>query len=251
MHNVIFTEKPTIEVIYQDEYLVAINKPAGLLVHRSPIDNKELFFAVQETRKLLGKIVFPLHRLDKPTSGVLLFALSSDVARIMSNKFLLHDIHKEYVACVRGFTPEQTVIDYPLKRILDKIADKHKQPVQESQTALTQLTTLKQVELPFPSGRYASTRYSLVKLSPKTGRKHQLRRHLAHIRHPIIGDTSHGDNKQNRAAKEMLNVTRLLLHAQKLSFKHPVENKNISIIADYDDAFNRVLTIFNSKDMTN
>jgi tRNA pseudouridine65 synthase len=245
MRKVVFDQAPELTILYQDEYLVAINKPSGLLVHRSEIDKRETLFALQLTRDLIGQHVYPVHRLDRPTSGVLLFALSSDVARKMSELFIAGLVQKTYLAVVRGITPEQLNIDYALKEILDKKSDKNANKDKEPQSAQTSLVRLADIELPFPSGRYEQTRYSLVELKPHTGRKHQLRRHMAHIRHPIIGDTNHGDGKQNKAAREHLQLDRLALMAKELSFPHPITNKNIVITAPIDGTLTALFDLFN------
>ncbi|MGL5397069.1 MAG: pseudouridine synthase, partial [Shewanella sp.] len=184
---------PELHILYQDEHLVAIHKPAGLLVHRSYLARRERFFAMQLTRDLVGCHVFPVHRLDRPTSGVLLFAKSSEVANALCDQFADHSIEKQYLALVRGNMHESGVLDYALKVELDEVADKFANQDKAAQEAVTQYEPLLNAEIPYPSGRYASSRFALVKLSPKTGRKHQLRRHMAHLRHPIIGDTTHGD----------------------------------------------------------
>ncbi|GAA0288854.1 tRNA pseudouridine(65) synthase TruC [Psychrosphaera haliotis] len=241
MRNIIFDQTPELSILYQDEFLVAINKPSGLLVHRSEIDKRETLFALQLTRDLVGQHVFPVHRLDRPTSGVLLFALSSEVAHEINQAFIEGSIEKTYLAVVRGHTPDSLEIDYALSYIHDKFADKDRDKDLPPQEAQTLLKTLAKVELPFPSGRYESSRYSLVELTPKTGRKHQLRRHMAHIRHPIIGDTNHGDGKQNKSARANLDLTRLALHAKSLSFNHPISKQNITITAPLDDALNHLI----------
>lgn len=105
---------PTIEIIYEDDFLVAINKEAGLLVHRSWLDKGETRFALQLTRDAVGCHVFPMHRLDRPTSGVLLFAKSAAVARSLTDAFATNNVSKQYLAVVRGFMPEQGSIDYAL-----------------------------------------------------------------------------------------------------------------------------------------
>lgn len=240
MRKVVFEQAPELEVLYQDEHLVAINKPSGLLVHRSEIDKRETLFALQLTRDLIGQRVFPIHRLDRPTSGVLVFALSSEVARKMSEQLQSHAVTKTYLAMVRGYAPECIKIDYALKEILDKLSDKDANKDKEPQQAVSYLTRLATTELPFASGRYEQSRYSLVELKPKTGRKHQLRRHMAHIRHPIIGDTNHGDGKQNKAALENLNLDRLGLHAKSIEFSHPITAKTILIEAKLDSALTRI-----------
>jgi len=240
MRKIVFEEAPELNVLYQDEYLVAIDKPSGLLVHRSEIDKRETLFAIQLTRDLIGQHVFPVHRLDRPTSGVLLFALSSEIAREMSLLFQAGKVNKTYNAIVRGFTQDAIHIDYALKEILDKKSDKMADKDKPPQSAITDLTKLATVQLPFASGRYESSRYSLVELKPHTGRKHQLRRHMAHIRHPIIGDTNHGDGKQNKAARENLNLDRLALVAKSLTFPHPVTKKQIVINASLDESLKEI-----------
>lgn len=240
MRKIVFTEPPLIDILYQDEFLVVINKPSGLLVHRSEIDRHETLFAIQLTRDLIGQHVYPIHRLDRPTSGVLIFALSSEVAKIMCQKIIDKGITKTYQAIVRGFCPELLTVDYPLKEILDKKSDKMKVKEPEAQEAISTLKRLAVSEMPFATGRYDKTRYSLVELSPITGRKHQLRRHMAHIRHPIIGDTTHGDNKQNKSALSHLALDRLALTATSVTFDHPISHQAITINAPLDITMSNV-----------
>ncbi|MDY6974951.1 MAG: tRNA pseudouridine(65) synthase TruC [Pseudomonadota bacterium] len=216
-------------VLYQDEHIIAINKPPGLLVHRSPIDKHETVFAVQTLRDQIGKHVFPAHRLDRPTSGVLVFSFSSEIAAKLGQQLMDKQVVKVYHALVRGFVNHTGFIDYALKYRYDKIADKHKRPQQAPQPASTMYESLAKFEVPEPVGRYQSARYSLVKLSPSTGRKHQLRRHMVHIRHPIIGDTTHGDGKQNKFAKQHFNFNNLALSCTHMGFSHPVSGKWITI----------------------
>ncbi|GAB5382047.1 MAG: tRNA pseudouridine(65) synthase TruC [Aliiglaciecola sp.] len=223
-----------LEVIYQDEHVVAIHKPAGLLVHRSLIDKRETVFAMQMLRDQINQHVFPVHRLDRPTSGVLLFALSSDVARMLTEQLTLKHVSKTYYAIVRGYSPEQGQIDYALKEKLDKIADKKARQDKAPQDALTDFQTLQSFELPFPVGRYQSARYSLVKLMPKTGRKHQLRRHMAHIRHPIVGDTTHGDGKQNQFVRLQYNFEGMALTCFEMALMHPVEKNPLILRSHFD-----------------
>lgn len=233
-----------LEILYQDEHLVAVNKPSGLLVHKSPIDKRETEFALQLVRDQIGLYVYPIHRLDKPTSGVLLFALSSEMARLMSEMFKTHLIQKEYIAVVRGYTQEEALIDYELKVLLDKKADKDRSDNKEPQEAQTYYKRLSTVELPYAVGRYPMGRYSLVRLLPKTGRKHQLRRHMKHILHPIVGDTKYGRNEHNNLFREKLDTHRLLLHADKISFIHPLTNRTLVIEAGVDEVFERILRLF-------
>lgn len=216
-------------VLYQDEHIIAINKPPGLLVHRSPIDRHETVFAVQTLRDQIGRHVFPAHRLDRPTSGVLVFSFSSEIAAKLGQQMMDKQVVKTYHAVVRGYVHHTGFIDYALKYRYDKIADKHKRPQQAPQPASTMYQSVAKFDVPAPVGKYQSARYSLVKLSPSTGRKHQLRRHMVHLRHPIIGDTTHGDGKQNKFAKQHFNFNNLALSCTQMGFSHPVSGKWITI----------------------
>jgi len=226
-----------LEILYRDKYLIAINKPTALLVHKSMIDAKEIYFAMKILRDQIGQWVYPLHRLDKPTSGVLLFALSSEVARIMSVQFSEHTIEKKYVEIVRGYIEENGFIDYALSVKLDKIADKKASKEKEAEEAQTEFKRLSTVELPIAVGKYKTARYSLVMLSPKTGRKHQLRRHMKHLSHHILGDTKYGRGEHNKMLREHYSCNRLMLHAIELCFNHPVTNEKIRVKADFDKSW--------------
>ncbi|HHH18912.1 MAG TPA: tRNA pseudouridine(65) synthase TruC [Campylobacterales bacterium] len=235
-----------LEILYQDEVLVAINKPSGLLVHKSPIDKRETRFALQMVRDQIGQYVYPIHRLDKPTSGVLLFALSKEVAKAISEQFLTNTIQKEYVAVVRGYIPEEGTINYDLKVILDAKADKDRSDNKLPQQAVTRYQRVATVELPYSVSRYPVARYSLVRLTPKTGRKHQLRRHMKHLLHPIVGDTKYGRGEHNRLFRATFDSHRLLLHASRLSFTHPVTGESMVIEAGLDEVFQKVVKLFPS-----
>jgi tRNA pseudouridine65 synthase len=221
-----------LEIIFQDEYLVAINKPHGLLVHRSKIAIDADEFAVQMLRDQINQPVFPVHRLDRKTSGILLFALNSEMNSIMQQQFMNREVSKKYLAFVRGFMESEGTIDYPLKKESGT-----------EQDAITHFKSLKLGELPFPSGKFNSSRYSLIELNPETGRMHQIRRHLAHVFHPIIGDRPHGCNKQNKLFLERLDMNVMLLHASELTFVHPVSNENIELKAPLFSEFERVLNL--------
>ena len=220
-----------LKILYQDGHLVAIDKPSGLLVHRTALARKEKWFAMQMLRDQLGQHVYPIHRLDRPTSGILVFALSSDCARRMGEQLSNHDVEKCYLALVRGWIQKAGILDYPLKEELDRTTDKMASQDKEPQQALTHYHPKMNIELPVAAGRYSSARYSWMVLKPKTGRKHQLRRHMAHLRHPIIGDTTHGDGRQNRAFASYSGVARLMLHACSMAFTHPYSENRISIDA--------------------
>lgn len=239
------SDKPVLNILYQDEYLVAVDKPAGLFVHRSFLDRHEKYFALQLVRDQVGKYVYPLHRLDRPTSGVLLFALDENTARIMNEQFDDRAISKTYYALVRGFLDGEGEIDHPLKPKLDKIGDKYASEDKAPQAALTHYQTIGQGIIDKPLGRYQTVRYSLVKLFPKTGRRHQIRRHLAHLRCPIIGDINYGDNKQNPFFHQEFGFKRLMLFAQSLTFNHPVTSERIEISASFDEQWKTVFTRLN------
>lgn len=233
-----------LEIVYQDDYFVAINKPAGMLVHRSWLDKHETVFAMQTLRDQLGRHVFPLHRLDRPTSGVLIFGFSSEVARDVMPLFASHTMTKTYHAVVRGWVAEEGILDYPLKEELDKITDKKAHQDKEAQEAVTEYRPLAQVEVPHSTGRFPTTRYGMVELKPKTGRKHQLRRHMAHLRHPIVGDTCHGEGRHNRLYREQYDVHRLLLHCSEMRFVHPYTQAETVIRAGFDETWLRLFTEF-------
>jgi len=182
----------------------------------------------------LQQTVYPAHRLDRKTGGVLLFSLNKEMDQLLQKAFQEREISKKYWAILRGFAPESAEIDYALRK--------------ENGTLQDAVTTFKQIataELPVPMGKFPSARYSLVEANPITGRMHQLRKHFAHIFHPIIGDRPHGCNKQNKFWKETYHMDTMLLHAAELSFKHPKTAANICIRAAVQEEFVRVMSILN------
>lgn len=221
----------TLRILYQDDHLVAVDKPAGLLVHRTRIADADAA-ALQQVRDLLGRRVNPVHRLDRPTSGVLLFAFDAGTTRTLQAMFDTGQARKRYLAVVRGFAPEQGLIDHPLRQA------RHK-PERAAQTRYRRLLT---AEAGFPAGPYATARYSLLEAQPLTGRLHQIRRHFKHLRHPIIGDTTHGDGKQNRAFREHVGVHQLMLMARSLALPHPVHGEPVNIRAPLPPAFEAACT---------
>ncbi|MDT0593690.1 tRNA pseudouridine(65) synthase TruC [Glaciecola petra] len=232
-----------LKIIYQDDDIVAVHKPSGMLVHKSKIDRHETVFLLQVLRDQIGQYVYPIHRLDKPTSGIILFGLNPKIAKALSQAFVSKQIEKSYIAVVRGFVNDQ-IIDYPLKEVLDKMTDAKAQKDKAAQDAITSLETLAYLEFDSPLGKHQTARFSLVKLLPKTGRKHQLRRHMAHIRHPIIGDTTHGDGKQNRYAIQHLQIKRLALVAKDIKFKHPNSDTLLNLATNLDEDLRFVLSLF-------
>lgn len=228
-----------LEIVYQDEQLVAINKAPGLLVHRTNIAKDASEFALQLLRGQLGIHVYPCHRLDRKTSGVLLFALDETTNRIMQKKFSEGSVQKKYLAIVRGFTPENDLIDYPLRRE-DGV----------SRQANTKFQTLAHTKLDIPFSGQSTSRYSLVEIEPLTGRMHQIRKHFAHIFHPIIGDRPFGCNKQNKLFKEKWNMITMMLHAYSVLFDHPVNEEKILITALPSKEFLRTYKILNFNSRT-
>jgi tRNA pseudouridine65 synthase len=223
-----------LEILYQDEHIVAINKPHGLLVHQSPIARDAEEFALQLLRDQLGQNVWPAHRLDRKTGGVLLFSLDQETNKLLQAKFRDNEIDKKYLAVVRGFFPGELTIDYPLRKENGVL-----------QEAFTHIQLISKTEVDFQIGTHSTSRYSLVLAKPQTGRMHQIRKHLAHVMHPIIGDRPHGCNKQNRHFKHELKMDTMLLHAQSLAFKHPHTQENLIITASLQTEFLRMLTELN------
>ena len=222
-------------VLYKDEHLVAVDKPADIFVHPTNLDRSDRNSVTASLREQLGEIVYPLHRLYRPTSGCLLFGRHKECVRKMSYLFTQRAVQKVYLAIVRGYMETTGVIDYDLRR-------KNRR---ETQRAITHWNVRQLGELDRAIPPHNTARYSLVELHPLTGRWHQLRRHCAHVRHPIIGDTSHGDARHNRVFRELLGERRLLLHAAHLRFQHPFSDDTCSLTSPVPDAFNRVSNLFN------
>jgi tRNA pseudouridine65 synthase len=229
-------------LLYQDDHLVAIDKPPGLLVHRSDIDRHETRFAVQLLRDQLGQRVTPVHRLDKGTSGVLLFAFEPAIVKALARQFETGAVEKTYLAVVRGWTPEAGTIDHPLARKYDDYG--RQLPNAEAQPAVTHYRRLATVELPVAVDRYPTSRYALLALKPETGRQHQLRRHLKHIGHPIIGDATHGKGIHNRYFQQAFGCQRLLLACIGLRFTHPVSGINVGVRGTAGSQFEALMARF-------
>lgn len=219
--------RETLPILFQDEWLIAVHKPAGLLVHRTDLDRHETRFALQILRDQIGQPVWPVHRLDKGTSGVLLFALEKDTGRAMSGLFEAGQVAKRYLAVVRGHPDDAGEIDHPLAPMADEHAGiAASRPAQPAMTRYRRLAT---AELPYQVDRYPTSRYALVELTPLTGRWHQLRRHMKHIAHPIIGDATHGKGRHNRLFMELFGCRRLLLAAVELGFRHPLTGQTVAL----------------------
>lgn len=227
----------SLEILHRDDDFVAIYKPAGLLVHRTSIDAGETRFCVQILRDQIGREVTPCHRLDKPASGALLFALNRPALKRAQAAFAAARTLKRYLAIVRGWIQEEGQIDYSLRYETDGYNGGGKGKIQHAKTNFRRLA---KTELPFAVGKYPGSRYSLVELTPQTGRKHQLRRHLAHLRHPIVGDTRHGDGAHNRFFREHFACHRLLLVATELRFPEDSDMGGLHIRTLPDTDFRRV-----------
>jgi len=204
------------------------------LVHRSNIAADADEFAIQLLRNQIGQKVNPVHRIDRKTGGILLFALDKATEIAMQQQFMENQVKKKYWAIVRGHTPDKEDIDYPLRKENGTLQD-----------AFTTYSTLQRAEINVPFGGHNTSRYSLLEVIPATGRMHQIRKHLSHIFHPIIGDRTHGCNKQNKLFKEKWEMTTMLLHASFLSFKHPVTGGVINIEAPLQNEFVRVMNLMN------
>ena len=217
-----------LSILYRDDHLVVIDKPPGLLVHRTGLDAGETRFAVQLLRDQIGQPVWPAHRLDKGTSGVLLFALDATTASALGKTFESGEgIQKTYQAMVRGWPADEGLIDHPLRRMPDDMRSQR----EEVQDAQTRFRTLERFELPLPFSGFDTLRVARVELQPLTGRRHQLRRHMKHISHPIIGDSTHGKGPLNRVVSEWLGRQRLWLHAVSLTLAHPHTSQRLCIDA--------------------
>lgn len=210
------TELP---ILYRDAHLVAVDKPAKLLVHRNEWARPGEPFALQIVRDQLGQRVNLVHRLDRATSGVLLLGLTAEATTALGQAFAERRVDKRYVAVVRGHPPDAFTIDRPL--------------TDEGTTreARTDCVTVARGHIPVPIGRYPTARYALLEVRPHTGRRHQIRRHLAGMDHPIIGDVAHGDRHHNKLIARLYGVRRLLLHADSIRLVHPVTGAPLTIRA--------------------
>ena len=225
-----------LEILYQDDALVAVNKPAGLAVHRSKLVGPADAFLVDLLREQLGGTMHLAHRLDRATSGVLLAARSAEVAAALGEQFMGRDVDKRYLAVVRGWPePAAGLVDYPLP------GSRETGPRKEARTRYRRLAT---VEVPIALGRYPQQRYALLECAPETGRFRQIRKHMAHIHHPVIGDCQHGRSDHNRLFKQHFGCHRMLLHARRITLRHPLSGEPLVIEAPLDEAFAALLRRF-------
>lgn len=228
-----------LEILYQDDLLVAVHKPSGLLVHRSMLDRHETRFALQMARDQTGRHVYAAHRLDRGTSGVLLFAFDSATASALGSAFEQRTVGKRYLAVVRGRPAEAGTVDHALVRRDDEAGRARSEgPAQEAITHYRRLATY---ELPVHVDRYPTSRYSLLELDPETGRRHQIRRHLKHLSHPIIGDATWGKGIHNRMFAARYGIARMLLACTELRFAHPLDGRELRITCPPSSDFQCVL----------
>jgi len=226
----------SIEIIFEDDYIVVVNKPNNFIIHESHYARN-----IRETTLLdflkqqLGFQVYPAHRLDRKTSGVILLLKKKEHVSQFQSLFTANSIHKTYYAIVRGFSPKSGIIDSPVK---NDDTDIYK-------TALTKYTTTYNIELDIPVHPYNSSRYSLIKLKPETGRMHQLRKHLNKISHPIVGDYKYGDRFHNRMFETELNCIYMFLHAYQLEFTHPITNEKLKLKANFPTDWKMLFHKFN------
>jgi tRNA pseudouridine65 synthase len=205
-------------ILYRDDALLIVNKPAGIVVHRGWANDRVTMLDV--ARDLVGSWVYPAHRLDRQTSGALIFGLSPEVARHLERELAQARVHKRYLALVRGMTPETCFIDHPLA----KEKGKEKLP---SQTEVRRLDFFEVAN----EQTGITRRYSWVEARPLTGRPHQIRRHLKHISHPIVGDVRYGKAEHNQLFRRRFGLERMVLHAAHVALSHPVDGRPLALDA--------------------
>jgi tRNA pseudouridine65 synthase len=235
MDSALLSTPQSIEIVHEDTDLLAVNKPAGLLVHRSKIANDETDFLLD---RLAAQVATPLHlahRLDRATSGVVLLAKSREIAGELGRLFMAREVTKRYLAVVRGWPDAEGVIDYPLP---DARENSPRKP------ALTRWRTLATATLSIEMGRYAEQRYALIEALPETGRYRQIRKHFHHVSHHIVGDTSHGRGDHNRLWRIHFGMHRMLLHAWRIEFAHPRSGERLRLQAPLDAVWKGVLARF-------
>jgi tRNA pseudouridine65 synthase len=224
-----------IAVLYADESLAVVDKPAGLMAHASAMARGEDDFLVDRLREQFARKVHLVHRLDRATSDCLLVAFDASTAAALGAAFMSRDVNKDYLAICRGWTEVGIDLDYPLDGGPGK---------PEKKPAQTRFLRLGTGELDLPSASHETSRYSLLQCTPLTGRYRQIRRHLKHLSHHLIGDSSHGDGRHNRNFR-MQGVHRMLLHAWRLGFVHPGSGQALRVEAPLDAEFRRALSLLN------
>lgn len=222
-----------IRILYRDATFVAVHKPAGLVVHRTTLA-PEADPLLQQVRDTLGRRVYPVHRLDRATAGIVVFGLSSAAARGLAIAMEGVGTRKIYWAVVRGWPADEGIIDHPLVDLDSGVR----------RDAVTGFRTLGRGELPVPVGRFATARYALLEAVPRTGRQHQIRRHLKHAAHPVAGDTTYGKGEHNRLFRTLFGEQRLWLLARSLDLPHPVSGERLRLEAVLDAGWCALLARF-------
>ncbi len=230
-------ESATIPVLYCDDALAVVDKPAGLMVHDSALARGETDFMADRLRELFGRQIFLVHRLDRATSGCLLLAFDRDSASALGKSLMAGGLQKDYLAMCRGWPEDAFVVDHALDGGPGK---------PQKKPAITHFERLATCELALPSAGFETSRYALLRAQPQTGRFRQIRRHLKHLSHHLIGDTSHGDGRHNRAFR-MMGIHRMLLHAERLRFDHPRSGERIDAVAPVDAEFAKALALFSER----
>jgi len=238
-----------LDILYQDEHLVVINKPSGLLVHRTQLASQETDAVVQRLNTQLGKWVYPVHRLDRGTSGALVLTFSSDTAHHLSEQFSQASVDKSYLCLVRGHPNDEGTIDQPLAKLNENKGQSRFKIEGTEKEAITHFKCQQKFLLKHPVSKYETTRCTLLEVKTEQGRKHQIRRHCKHIRHPLIGDTRYGCRHHNKLFRALLLPQRLMLHARTLSFIHPVSSHRITCYADLPESFEQVLAYLKQHDV--
>lgn len=226
----------TLQILHLEDSFAVVDKPAGLMVHDSRLARGETDFAADRLRAQFGRPVHLVHRLDRATSGCLLLAFDRDTASALGRSLMAGEVEKAYLAVCRGWPAEaEFIVDHPLDGGPGK---------PQKKPAVTRFERLATTELPIPSAGFETSRYALLRAWPQTGRFRQIRRHLKHLSHHLIGDTSHGDGRHNRSFR-MLGIHRMLLHAERLAFPHPRDpTRRVEVVAPPDAEFARALAFF-------
>jgi tRNA pseudouridine65 synthase len=227
---------PSDLILYQDEDLLVVNKPVGVPVHGSRILEGHPQTLLRQVRQETGSPVHAVHRLDRPVSGAILLTRDRACLAKMSRAFEERRILKNYLAVARGWTEDAGSIDHPLGPVRED-----RKEGSSARPAVTRFSTLARAELPIAVKPYASSRYSLLLLQPETGRRHQLRRHMKHQSHHLVGDTTYGKGEHNRMFRDHFACSRLLLHAWSLEFEHPENARTVRVNAPLDAAFESVI----------
>ena len=236
----------SLEILYQDSAIVAVNKPSGLLVHRTNLAKEEQDAVVQRLNEQLGQWVYPIHRLDRATSGILVMALDSETASSLGEQFTDRKTEKVYRAIVRGHTKDDGVIDYPLAKLNEEKGRSRFKIEGSEKEAVSHYNTLRRFEIPLAVSRYEKMRLSLVNVMPEHGRTHQIRRHFKHIFHPLLGDTRYGCRHHNQVMRSYWDQSlRLMLHAASLTIRHPVTGEQLVMNAPLPDDFNQLIAELN------